>query len=53
MTENLRQLPGESLSNERHEKAPALTIRRSPECVDEDVCPGMRALVVVVIYGTD
>lgn len=52
MTEQRQQLQGESLSNERHGKAPALTIARSPECVDEDVCWGMRDLVAV-IYGTD
>lgn len=52
MTEQLQQLQGESLSNERHGKARALTIARSPECVDEDVCSRMCDLVVV-IYGTD
>lgn len=52
MTEQLQQLQGELLSNERHGKASALTIACSPECVDEDVCSGMRDLVVV-IYGTD
>lgn len=32
------------------ENAPALTIARAPECVDEDVCSGIHDLLVV-IYG--
>lgn len=52
MTEQLQQLQGESLSNERNGKAPALAIARPPRCVDEYVCSGTCDLVVV-IYGTD
>lgn len=50
MTERLQQLRGESLSNEQQGNAPALTIARPPECVDEDVCSGIHDLLVV-IYG--
>lgn len=52
MTEQLQQLQGESLSNERNGKAPALAIAHPPRCVDEYVCSGTCDLVVV-IYGTD
>lgn len=51
MTEQLQQLRGEWFSNERPGKAAALTNARSPECVDEDVCSGIRGLVVIYRAG--
>ncbi len=55
MTEQLQQLRGKSLSNERHGstvEALSLTIACSQHFVDQNAYLGTHDLVTSVIYGT-